>query len=234
MFTLQRFAPFIRPRERRVLSQLPKAAAGGLLCGMLLLSVAPAASGRQHSHAQHGTPRQGSPPHASERSAAERREAARKFLPDVELRDQDGRRVRFYSDLVKNRLVVINFVYTACTSMCPLQAQTFSRLQTHLGGRVGKDVFLISISADPHNDTPRRLKEWGTKFEVGPGWTLLTGEEATIKELLAALKGDTSARGMHTPVIQIYNDARGMWARAYGLAPPDELTQLIEAVAAEP
>jgi protein SCO1/2 len=66
--------------------------------------------------------------------------------------DQDGKRIDFYNDLVKGRVVAINFIYTTCNSICPMQGNQFARLQAMLGDRLGKDVLLISISADPETE----------------------------------------------------------------------------------
>ncbi|HVF45623.1 MAG TPA: SCO family protein, partial [Pyrinomonadaceae bacterium] len=114
-------------------------------------------------------------------------------IPDVELLDQDGRKVRFYSDLVKGKVVAINFIFTTCTTICPPLGATFARVQRELGERAGRDVQLISISVDPATDTPERLKAWGQKFKAGGGWTLVTGAKPQVDELLRAL-GATFAR----------------------------------------
>ena len=153
-------------------------------------------------------------------------------LPDVELVDQDGRRVRFYTDLVKGKTVAINFIFTTCTTICPPLGATFRRLQTELGERAGRDVQLISISVDPVTDTPERLKAWGEKFKAGAGWTLLTGEKAHVDELLRALAASTARPEDHSPTVLVGNDERGQWTRAYGLAKPSQLVGLINAAAA--
>lgn len=154
-------------------------------------------------------------------------ETAHMSIPDVELLDQHGRRVRFYSDLVKGKTVAVNFIFTTCTTVCPPLGATFARVQKELGERAGRDVSLISISVDPVTDTPERLKAWGEKFKAGPGWTLLTGEKAQVDELLRALAASSARREDHTPSVLVGNDARGQWTRAYGLAAPSRLVQTI-------
>src|SRR5215510_1800366 len=99
-------------------------------------------------------------------------------IPDVVLRDQEGRKVRFYSDLIKDKVVVLSFFYTSCNYSCTMQGQTFSKLQSLLGDRLGKSVFLISVSTDPAKDTPQLLKAWGKRYDVQSGWTLATGKPA--------------------------------------------------------
>jgi protein SCO1/2 len=150
------------------------------------------------------------------------------IIPDVELLDQDGRKVHFYSDLVQGRVVVINFIFTTCTTICPPLGATFARVQKELGERAGRDVRFISISVDPVTDTPERLKAWGAKFHAGPAWTFVTGQRPVINELLRALGAATASPQDHSPTVLIGNDSRGQWTRSYGLAPPSKLVQLIE------
>lgn len=148
-------------------------------------------------------------------------------MPDVELLDQDGRRVRFYTDLVKGKTVVINFIFTTCTTICPPLGATFARVQKDLGERTGRDVHFISISVDPAVDTPERLKAWGAKFHAGRGWTFVTGAKPQVDELLRALATSTARPQDHSPTVLIGNDARGQWTRTYGLARPSQLVKLI-------
>jgi protein SCO1/2 len=96
-------------------------------------------------------------------------------IPDVEVVDQEGRKLRFYTDLVRGKTVVVNAVYTRCTNVCPLLGHAFRDLQTALGDRQGRDVHLISISRDPENDTPEDLAAWRRRFEGKPGWTFVNG-----------------------------------------------------------
>jgi protein SCO1/2 len=148
-------------------------------------------------------------------------------IPDVELLDQDGRRVRFYSDLVRGKVVAVNFIFTTCTTICPPLGATFARVQKELGERAGRDVHLISISVDPVTDTPERLKAWGEKFKAGPGWTFVTGAKPQIDELLRALAASAARREDHTPTVLVGNDAAGQWTRAYGLTAPGKLVRII-------
>jgi protein SCO1/2 len=150
------------------------------------------------------------------------------IIPDVELLDQDGRKIHFYSDLIRGRVVVINFIFTTCTTICPPLGATFARVQTELGERAGRDVSFISISVDPVTDTPERLKAWGAKFHAGPAWTFVTGPRPLINELLRALGAATASPQDHSPTVLIGNDARDQWTRTYGLARPSQLVQLID------
>ena len=164
--------------------------------------------------------------------AHETHDTSKMSIPDVELLDQDGRKVRFYTDLVKGKTVAVNFIFTTCTTICPPLGATFARVQRELGERAGRDVRLISISVDPATDTPERLKAWGEKFHAASGWTLVTGPKPQVDELLRALGASTASPSEHTPTVLIGNDAAGQWTRAYGLAGPSKLVQLIDEAAA--
>jgi protein SCO1/2 len=151
--------------------------------------------------------------------------------PDVPLVDQDGRAVHFYSDLVRGKRVAINFVFTTCTTICPPMGANFQQLQTLLGARAGADVRLLSVSIDPLTDTPERLKAWGARFHAGPGWTLVTGPKAEVDRLLKAMGVFTSDPSSHAPLLLLGDDATGRWTRAYGLAPPAKIVQLLDGLA---
>jgi cytochrome oxidase Cu insertion factor (SCO1/SenC/PrrC family) len=148
-------------------------------------------------------------------------------IPDITLLDQDGREIHFYSDLIKDKVVAIQFIFTTCTTICPPLGATFARVQKELGERVGRDVRLISISVDPTVDTPERLKAWGDKFHAAAGWTFVTGPKPQVDQLLRALGAAAASREDHTPTILIGNDATGQWTRTYGLARPSQLVKII-------
>lgn len=153
-------------------------------------------------------------------------------IPDVDVLDQDGNALHFYTDLIKDKVVAINFIFTNCTTICPPLAATFARLQKEMGDKVGKDVHLISISVDPLTDTPERLKAWGAKFKAGPGWTFVTGEKQEMDKLLNALGAAVSKREDHTPALIIGNDSKRVWTRTYGLAKINQIMTVIENVKA--
>ena len=149
-------------------------------------------------------------------------------IPDSVLVDQNGKQLKFYSDLVKGKVVVIHFFFTTCSDVCPMQRRSLIRLRNRLGDRLGRDVFFISISKDPKNDTPEKLSEWGKRYGVGPGWTLLTGEPPVIKKLLWDFAGDEIGQAMHESMIIVGNDRTGTWTSTDGLLLPDELVKVID------
>jgi len=172
-------------------------------------------------------------PHDRMRHAAAEpaREALKPSIPDLVLLNQDGDKVRFYSDLVKGKVVAINFIFTTCTTICPPMGATFAKVQSLLGQRMGNDLHLISISIDPATDTPQRLKAWGDKFHRKPGWTFVTGPKPDIDALLASLGAAVSGKAEHTPIVVIGNDATGAWTRAYGLGGATQVANIIDAMA---
>ncbi|HVG34329.1 MAG TPA: SCO family protein [Pyrinomonadaceae bacterium] len=155
-------------------------------------------------------------------------------IPDTTVYDQNGRKLKFYTDLVKGKTVAINFIFTTCTGVCPPLSATFRRVQQGLAERMGRDMELISISVDPATDVPERLKTFSEKFKAGPGWTFVTGSKPEIDRLLEALGGYVSNKNDHTPLLLIGNDAAGFWTRTYGLAPPSQIINLINEAANKP
>ena len=147
-------------------------------------------------------------------------------IPDIPVLDQNGKQLRFYSDLVKGRTVAINFIFTTCTTICPPLTATFRRVQQDLDESASA-AQLISVSVDPVTDTPQRLRDFAGKFKAGPGWTFVTGDKVEINSLLQALGVAVVDKNDHTPMILIGNDAAGYWTRAYGLASPSTLVKTI-------
>lgn len=155
-------------------------------------------------------------------------------IPDLSLLDQNGKRVRFYSDLFKGKVVVLSFFFTSCTYVCPMQGAALSRLKSHLGERLGKDVFFVSVTKDPETDTPERLRLWGNRYGAGRGWTLVTGEREVMRKLVMNMTGEPLGTEMHQPVVVIGSDKTGTWMEAPGLSTPEQFMKIIEAVSAPP
>lgn len=151
-------------------------------------------------------------------------------IPDLDVRDQAGRKLRFYSDLIKDKVVVLSFFYTSCTYSCTTQGQTFSKLQSLLGDRLGKSVFLISVTTDPAKDGPAQLKSWGKHYNVQTGWTLVTGKESDLNKLLLPFTGTRAGGGMHLPSIFVGNDRTGLWTSAAGVFEPETVLNAVDFV----
>jgi protein SCO1/2 len=152
-----------------------------------------------------------------------------KQIPDARLIDQTGKKLNFYTDLVKDKTVAINFIFTTCTAACPPLTATFRKVQQKASER-NLDVQLISISVDPTVDTPERLKAFAEKFKAEPGWSFVTGDKSEIDSLLKGLGAEITNKNDHTPMMIIGNDRVDHWTRAYGLSSPDKIVELIAEV----
>jgi protein SCO1/2 len=152
--------------------------------------------------------------------------AAAPQIPDVQLTDQNGHRVHFRGDLVKGKIVVVNFIFTSCTTVCSPMGANFAALQRQLGDRPG--VALISVSIDPTTDTPAKLKSWSERFHARPGWTLVTGSRNDIERLLKSLGVYSPNRFTHAPIALVGSDASGRWERVSGLLAPEKFVSLID------
>src|SRR5690242_7937282 len=113
------------------------------------------------------------------------------YFPNVPVVTQDGERLMFYDDLVKGKIVVFSFIFTSCTDICPLTTARMSQVEDKLGDLVGREIFFYSMTVDPENDTPEKLKSFSKAFGAGPGWRFLTGKPEDVRAINYAL-GDRS------------------------------------------
>jgi protein SCO1/2 len=153
------------------------------------------------------------------------------YFPNVTLVAQDGKTVRFYDDLLKGKMVVINFIYTKCQDSCPLETAKLAQVQRLLGDRVGRDVFFYSISIDPERDTPEELQEYAAKFHVKPGWLFLTGDKADVELVRkklgqAARPGENGLTG-HSTMLTLGNEATGQWLQDSALDDPKYVAVMV-------
>ncbi len=153
-----------------------------------------------------------------------------KYFGDVKLVDQNGRELSFYTDLLQDRTVIINVMFATCTGACPIMSGTLEKIQDHLGGRLGKDVRLLSISVDPVHDTPARLKEYAARFHARPGWYFLTGPKENVEAVLRKLGQWSDEPSDHQTLLLIGNERTGLWKKALALAPTDELFPIVDSV----
>lgn len=149
-------------------------------------------------------------------------------IPNARVLDQNGNQLNFYDDLIKDKTVAINFLFTTCTAICPSLAATFHRVQQEARTR-GVDVQLISVSVDPTVDTPERLQEFSRKFKAESGWTFVTGDKASIDSVLQAFGVAVANKNDHTPMVLIGSDVTDRWTRTYGLSSPVTILNLIQA-----
>lgn len=142
------------------------------------------------------------------------------YFPNVPLVNQDGKTVRFYDDLLKDKKVMIDFVFALCDQGCPLDTANLVRVQKLLGSRIGKDIHMYSITLDPESDTPEKLKEYAEQYGVGPGWQFLTGKREDIDAIRYKL-GQRSAKEEHANTVQVADMATGRWIRIPLAADPN-------------
>jgi protein SCO1 len=158
--------------------------------------------------------------------------ATRQNIPDLELVDQDGKTVHLYSDLVRGRVAAVSFIFTTCTSICPLIGANLGRLQTELGQSLGEDIALISVSVDPATDTPQRMKAWGAQFGAKSGWSLLTGDKETVDQLLKVFGLFTPDIQNHSPFLLLVNDRTGDWTGVNAIeTPPPKVAEILRKMA---
>jgi protein SCO1 len=137
-------------------------------------------------------------------------------FPNVVLRTQDDKPVRFYDDLLKGRIVMINFFYTTCTGTCNATTHNLARVVDAIGDRFEREVILLSISVDPDRDTPAALKTYASRYDAKPGWYFLTGRRRDIDGIRAAVgaRDRYNREGPHTSVLVYGNAETGQWATA--------------------
>jgi protein SCO1/2 len=158
--------------------------------------------------------------------------AGRNYFTDVELTNQNGQKMRLYSDLIAGKTVVINSFFSTCVGICPVMAATFTRIQNKLGDRLGRDVILISVTVDPETDTPARLREYAKSMSAKPGWYFVTGRRENVEQALAKLGLRAAKKEDHTSVMIIGNEPKGVWKKAFGLASSEDIVKMVEDAAA--
>jgi protein SCO1/2 len=135
------------------------------------------------------------------------------YMPNLPVVTQDGKTLRFYDDVIKGKIVVINFIYTNCPDICGLTTARLSQVEEKLGYTVGRDIFFVSLTVDPENDTPAKLKEYADAFHAGPGWLFLTGKPEDIRAINFKLGERSKDLREHRQEVVLGNDAIGLWAR---------------------
>jgi protein SCO1 len=155
---------------------------------------------------------------------ASREKTRKKYFPNFELTTHEGKQVKFYDDLIKDKIVVINFMYAQCEGICVPITANLKRVQKLLGNRVGRDIFMYSITLKPKEDTPERLNHYVQMHHLKPGWTFLTGKPDEIETLRKKMGLWTSNAVQdkdltnHIGMVRYGNEARQWWAMFPGRA----------------
>lgn len=151
-------------------------------------------------------------------------------IPDVVVLDQDNRKLHFFRDLVQGKVVAVNFIFTTCTTICPPLTANFARIQKMTKSRGETDLQLISVSVDPENDTPERLKSYAVMFHAQPGWTFVTGDRANLEKIWKAFNINLGSKQDHPPTVAIGNEPQQVWVYASGLTTAEKLMGAITPV----
>lgn len=159
---------------------------------------------------------------ASDDGSRDRTQA--RYFPNVEMTTHEGKKVRFYDDLIKDKIVIINFMYAECKGICPGITANLLKVQKLLGNRIGRDIFMYSITLKPEEDSPQDLRHYAQMHKVKPGWLFLTGKPDEIDALRRKLgfsntnpKLDNDKTN-HIGMIRYGNEPRQWWAMCPGQA----------------
>ena len=165
-----------------------------------------------------------------------RERLAERSFPNVTLTTHEGKKVKFYDDLIKDKIVIINFMYVKCDGTCPGTTANLVKVQKLLGDRVGKDIFMYSITLKPKEDTPRTLAEYAKAYKVGPGWQFLTGDEKDI-ELLRRKLGffdrdpvRDAVKSNHINMLRWGNEPHTLWAGCPASLAPNKIVKELRLV----
>ena len=152
------------------------------------------------------------------------------YFPNVPLVNQDGKTLNFYDDVIKGKVVSINFMFTSCGDSCPLETAKLRQVQELLGEHVGENVHMYSITDDPERDTPAALKDYMEKFNVGPGWQFLTGKKKDIdlirNKLGMSLEEDEELSDHNINFI-LGSEPRGQWIKRTPFDIPETIVAVL-------
>ncbi|HSD59241.1 MAG TPA: SCO family protein [Burkholderiales bacterium] len=188
-----------------------------LAAGLVLIPAARAADDPAHHH------------HHQDQPAAQGKPGAVQVkYADTTLVNQDGKKIKLKSEVFGNRLVVMDFAYTSCTTVCPVLTAVLVKVQAGLGDKAGKDVQLVTMTVDPARDTPARLKEYAGKHGAKAGWIWLTGPVAVVNEVLRGFDAYAPNFEDHPAMILVGDPVSGNWTRFYGFSDPKDVLAKVE------
>lgn len=151
-------------------------------------------------------------PGAPSQNGLSREEEARRYFTDLKVITHEGQELRFYTDLLKGKTILISFFYTNCPT-APASLITLFKLQKLLGPRLGFDIFLLSISVDPERDDLKAVQEFAGKYNPQKGWLFLTGKKEHLDIINKRLGNRSSAPEAHLQVFLLGNLNTGHWMR---------------------
>ncbi len=161
-------------------------------------------------------------------------EKARNFFTDTEVIDQNGKKLRFYSDVLKGRVVLISFIFTNCEFACPMQAQKLKQARAAMVPAIKDEVWYVTLSVDPERDTPEAMKQFAERQGVDESrWIFLTGEKQNIEYLIKKLGQYTPDIESHTTLMLAGNTKTRHWTRVLPMVPPEGIAQQMRALVEE-
>lgn len=137
-------------------------------------------------------------------------------VPNVTLLNQDGQRISLRTLVDGDAPVIIDFIYTTCTTICPVLSAAFANLQDELTDNTMR-ARLVSISIDPEHDRPDQMKEYLSRYDAKPGWDFLTGSREDITLVLKAFNASVADKMAHLPLYVMHGPKSDEWIRIYGL-----------------
>lgn len=171
-------------------------------------------------------------PTVTEESARQRLQQL--HLPNLPLISHEGKRVLFYDDLVKGKVVTFNFFFANCDEVCPLVTANLAKVQKLLGKQVGRDIHMYSFTLKPEEDTVEVLRKYRQRYDARPGWTFFTAKPADMEKLRVAI-GFTypdpvidADKTQHIGNIRYGNEPLMYWSACPGMAKPRWVTETLE------
>ncbi|HEY5645958.1 MAG TPA: SCO family protein [Pseudomonadales bacterium] len=180
------------------------------------------------AHVAKDNPEAGHAAHVEHAGSQEETNIVDVEAPDVTLLDQEGVPGRFVSDHIGDRLAVVTFTFTDCTTICPIVDGVFQQLQDEIADQLGQGTVLLTVSIDPVRDIPDRLKQRAEKLQAKPGWSFLTGEKQTVNSLLKALEMWTPDIWNHPPTVFVVDGRRHVWTRLSGFPQPNKIAEVLD------
>jgi len=195
-----------------------------------LLGTAPLVGGLlSHGEARADTP----PPKSKFKDISSRERIRQRYFPDLVLTTHEVKKVRLYDDLVKDKIVIINFMYAKCEGVCPPVTANLVKVQNLLGDRMGRDIFIISFTLKPEQDTPEALRKYAEAYKVKKGWTFVTGKAEdmeTVRRKLGFTDPDPERdrdKTNHIGNISYGNEPSLRWGGAPGTSKPSFIVQMV-------
>ena len=167
------------------------------------------------------------------KQVSSRERIRQRYFPNLVLTDQNGRKLKFYDDLIKDKIVIFNMFYAQCEGICTPITRNLVKLQQRLGNRVGKDIFMYSFTLKPKEDTVAALKHYAHMHKVKPGWLFLTGsvdDMETLRRKLGYVDPDPEVdkdRSNHIGVIKYGNEPLERWGGCPGMQSPEWIAETL-------